>query len=91
MSYKKVQKGFKKKEQAILSGKNGEFIILASICRILSRIVGEYYVGKRKIKDFNVKYQSKILVNFCVTLQVGWWLSKLVRKTNIRQNVRQKA
>ena len=42
MSYKKVQKGFKKKEQAILSGKNGEFIILASICRILSRTAGEY-------------------------------------------------
>lgn len=48
-------------------------------------------MGKRKIKDFNVKYQGKILVNYYVTLQVGRWLSKLVRKTNIRQNVRQKA
>ena len=28
-------------------------------------------MGKRKIKDFNVKYQSKILVNYYVTLQVG--------------------
>lgn len=42
VSYKKVQKRVSKKRIGNGQGKNGEFIILASICRILSRTAGEY-------------------------------------------------